>query len=243
MKKRRGQGGEGPGETGRRSPARRFSIPFVAAICAAAICSSSCGIESSVYYSPPSFAYAGNLLTLQHNSDNTDFFLGYDVYYRAYYSLSEATAARSAIESATNSTSYTPDSVLSLLVSKGFKKMCLATAPTVTQTPLLPKGPSTFYIYLPSTSSSTDWYYVTNSSATQIGLVRNTGYGDHFNSPYLVGANDYGSTASGVSSGQTVYIDAFALAYGYDFSKLSSIYSYPASLYEPIGGSNGYTLP
>jgi hypothetical protein len=207
---------------------------------------SGCGIESVNYYSPPDFAYAGNIITLRHNTDNQDFFLGYDIYYRAYYSLSEANTARGTIESATNSTSSTPESVLSTMTSTlGFKKIYLASAPTTVPTPLLAfaKGATVYYFYLPKDTSTTNWYYVTNASSTHVEILRCTGYGDSFNEPYKIDDADYGSTTNGVGTKGTIYIDAFAVAYGYDFSKLSSIYSFPASLYQPIGGSNGYTLP
>ena len=205
-----------------------------------------CGLESVNYYSPPGFQYGGNIITLTHNSDNSDSsFLGYDIYYRAYYSLTEADSARNSIESVSNSTTSTPESVLSKMTSElSFKKIFLASAPTVTQTPLL-KGGKTYYFYFPNATSTTDWYYVTSSDSAQIQIVRATGdtTGQSFNDLYLVGDVDYGSTSNGVGSGKAVYIVAFAVAYGYDYSKLASIYSFPASLYEPIGGSNGYTLP
>jgi hypothetical protein len=222
----------------------RLNLAVILAISTLAF--NGCGIENGVtYYSPPDFAYAGNLITLRHNSDNSDSsFLGYDIYYRAYYTLAEANTARSSIESATNSTASTPESVLSLLSSSGFRKINLASAPTVTQTPLLKEGPSTYYFSLSNDSPTTNWYYSTNEApATHIQIVRGTGYGESFNEPYLVGDIDYGSTENGIGSGVAVYIDAFAVAYGYNFSSLASIYSFPASLYQPIGGSNGYALP
>jgi hypothetical protein len=197
----------------------RLNLAVILAISTLAF--NGCGIENGVtYYSPPDFAYAGNLITLRHNSDNSDAsFLGYDIYYRAYVSLVEANTARSSIESATNSTTSTPESVLSLLSSSGFKKINLASAPTVTQTPLLKEGPNTFYFHLSSNSPTDNWYYTTNDApATQVEIVRSTGYGDSFNEPYQVGDIDYGSTSNGVPSGEYVFIDAFAVAYGYNFS-------------------------
>jgi hypothetical protein len=205
---------------------------------------SGCGLESVDYYTPPDFAYAGNIITLRHNSSNGDSsFLGYDIYYRAYYSLTEADTARSSIESVSNSTTATPESVLSKMTSElNFKKIYLYSAYTTSPTPLL-KGATTYFFYLPNDNNTTNWYYVTNSSSTPVAICRSTGYGDSFNSPYHISDADYGSTSNGVGSTQAVFIVAFAVAYGYDFGKLQSIYSFPASLYQEIGGSNGYTLP
>jgi hypothetical protein len=239
--KARNRGGDRRGEGKSRS---RALLRLALAVLGPLPWLCACGLESVNYYSPPDFQYAGNIITLRHNSDNGDSsFLGYDIYYRAYYSLAEADSARSSIESATNSTTSTPESVLSKMTSElGFKKIYLASAPTDEPKPLFKDGARIHYIYLPKDSSTTNWYYVTNSSSDHVEIVRSTGYGDSFNEAYKINDADYGSTTNGVNHG-TVYIVAFALAYGYDFSKLASIYSFPASLYQPIGGSSGYTLP
>jgi hypothetical protein len=204
-----------------------------------------CGLESVNYYSPPGFQDRGNFIVLSHDSSNNDpSFLGYDIYYRAYATLAEANSARSNIESATNATTSTPESVLSKMTGElNFKKIYPASDYLKEPMPLLKDDASTYTIYLPKDNPTTNWYYVTNVSPVQIPIVRATGYGDSFNETYKVGDLDYASTNTGVSSAQSVFIVAFAIAYGYDFSKLSSIYSFPASLYQPIGGSNGYTLP
>jgi hypothetical protein len=238
---RRGQGNReahGP----RRHRVVSWRLPLVL-FCILAV--SSCGLEEDVtYYSPPEFAYAGNIITLRHNSGNDDVsFLGYDIYYRAFFSEAEADTARSTIESATNSTSSTPESVLSMLTSNGFKKVYLAAESNVTPMPLLEEGPKTFYFSLSNDSKSTNWYYSTNQNSAHIEIARGTGNGESFNEPYSVGDIDYGSSKGNVDSGDTVYIDAFAIAYGYDLTTLVSTYSFPASLYQPIGGSNGYQLP
>jgi hypothetical protein len=219
-------------------------LASLAAVASAALCLSGCGLESVTYYSPPTFAYAGNILTLTHNSDNSDSsFLGYDIYYRAFGTLAEANTARASIESATNATTSTPESVLALLAANSFKKVYRATAPTTAPSPLLDEGATTYYMYLANDSSTTNWYYITNIDATHVEIVRGTGNGDSFNDSYLAGDVDYGSTTMSVTSKGSVYIVAFAVAFGYDFTNLKSTYSFPASLYQPIGGSNGYSLP
>jgi hypothetical protein len=238
--------GEGEG----RRPSCLRPLALCIALAFPLISLTGCGLETVTYYSPPGFLYGGNILTLTHNSGNSDAnFLGYDIYYRAYSNLTDADAARLAIENATNLTSSTPESILSQLTSAlSFKKIYAAANPTVSPTPLL-KNASIYTFQLPNSSSSTNWYYTTDlDPATPVQIVRGTGVspGMSFNYPYTVGDIDYATPATnaGVGLGQPVFIVAFAVAYGYDFTKLTSIYSFPASLYQTIGGSTGgYILP
>jgi hypothetical protein len=216
-----------------------------------------CGIqESTSYLQPPGFSDAGGMLTLSDVSanDSDSSFLGYDIYYRAYYYNSsaadspDADTALNAIDAAIGSSTSTPDSVLSLMTSTySFRKMYLAATPSVTPTPLLPKNVSTYYIYYPNTSSTKDWYYTTTASTTQINLIRNNGNTNasenSFNYTYTISDPDYGSTTNGVTSGGYVAIVAFAVAYGYDFSTLTTKTSFPASLYLPVNKNYGIKLP
>jgi len=191
-----------------------------------------CGIDQNlVYYSPPGFVPGGgNIVTLTHNSSNVDSFLGYDIYYRAYSILNDADSARVAIENASNLTTATPEGVLSQLTSKGFKKIYLASNPSVSPTPLL-SGATTYTIQI---LQATNWYYTSDVASTQNYLIRGIGsLGKSFNDTYLAADPDT-STASDLVTGSTIYIVAFAVAYGYDFTKLTSIYSLPASLYQEI---------
>ncbi len=187
-----------------------------------------------------------NIITLTHNSANVDSFLGYDVYYRAFSTLSDATTARVTIENASNLNTATPEGVLAQLTgTQGFKKMYLFSNATVSPTPLL-SGASTYTIQLVNTSTTTNWYFYTDTNPTaHIELVRGTGSGECFNAGYSVGTSDYTSSDSlSKSSGQNVFIVAFAVAYGYDFTKLQSIYSFPASLGQVLWDATyGYPLP
>jgi hypothetical protein len=233
----------------RHRPSPVLSIAFGLALVFPSLTLTACGLESLVYYSPPGFALGGgNIITLTHNSANVDSFLGYDIYYRAYSNLSDATNARTTIENASNLTTATPDGVLSQLTgTQGFKKVFLASNSSVPPTPLF-SGATTYTIQLIRTSSTADWYYTTDLSATPIELVRGTGSGESFNSSYLAGtSSDYTATdfiSKIPGSSQSVFIVAFAVAYGYDFTKLQSIYSLPASLYQVLwDASTGYPLP
>jgi hypothetical protein len=203
---------------------------------------SGCGLETVAYYSPPYFQNAGQVITLTHNPQNSDSnFLGYDIYYRAYYSYDEANAARIAIENATSSTSSTPESVLSQMTNAGFKKIYAYSNPQTPPTPLLTiSSATTFNIQMLNNASSTNttnWYYTSNTSASQTQIVRGIGLATNnsFNYQYVIPDADYGSTTGNpVLSGGTVYFVFFAVAYGYNFSTLSAIYSFPQSLYSYI---------
>jgi hypothetical protein len=203
------------------------------------------------YYSSPGFVLGGNIITLTHNTANTagNFFLGYDLYYRAYSTESDAQTARQTIESASSATTSTPESVLAQLISAGFKKVYLASNPTVPPTPLL-AGATTYTIQFPNASSTVNWYYTTNLTADtndvtqQIQIVRGIGAsGESFNYQYASGDLDYASTTMAVTSGMQVHLVFFAIAYGFDVTNMASIYSYPASLYQEVGGTYGYALP
>jgi hypothetical protein len=193
-----------------------------------------------------------NAFTLTHNTaNNTATFLGYDIYYHAYQTQTPADTARQLIESATYSTSSTPQSVLASMTSAGFIKIYNASAPTVAPTPLCGVSGSnintgvSFNFLMDSTSIATNWYYTisTDSSSTHHYIVRAlptvTPPNNSFNYSYQSGDADYTPTNNAVTPGGTVYLVFFAVAYGYDISTLSSFFSLPTSL----GASIPYTLP
>lgn len=219
-----------------------FSIP--------SLCLAGCGLETVTYYSPPSFSYGSNILTLTHNASNSIAFLGYDIYYRAYISQTEADTARQTIEISTGSTSSTPESVLNLMTTNGFKKIYLASNPLTAPTPLLPVTSGTtpsFTILMPRDSQSTNWYYTvsTDSSNNPTQIVRgiNLSANNSFNYQYAVNDLDYGSTSGSVTAGGTVNFVFFAVAYGYNFTTLTSIYSFPQSLYSSVPYGSLPTAP
>lgn len=204
---------------------------------------STCGLDSIVYYSQPSFSYDGGLLTLNHNTANTEFFLGYDIYYRVYSDVSVADTDRLEIESATSSTTGTPETAIAKMIGLQFKKIYLASAPTIEPTPLLkvdtPTSSTTFNIYMQGSTSSSNWYFTTAADPTQLEIVRGTGtvnsatgLGQSFNSSYsVISDTDYDSTTTAAGSGGTIHFVFFAVAYGYNINKLAAVYSYPTSTY------------
>jgi hypothetical protein len=205
-----------------------------------------CGVESVSYYSPPSFTYGGNVITLTHNTVNTESFLGYDIYYRVYNDDNTAQADRTFIENASNSANSTPESVLGQVTSRGFKKMYLAAIPATAPTPLLsiasPTTAVTFTIQMPQSTQFTNWYFTKSTDAslvpTEIIRCINSIGSNSFNSLYNPGDSDYAASIQ-AGDGTQVYMVAFAVAYGYDLTNLVSIFSFPASLYSEIK----YSIP
>jgi len=85
-----------------------------------------CGIETVTTLQPPLFTNpSNNLLSLTHNTSNSDSnsLKGYEIYYRAFQTQTNADAARTAIEQATATTTSSPETVLALMVSSGFTRM------------------------------------------------------------------------------------------------------------------------
>jgi hypothetical protein len=227
---------------------RRFlrHVPCLAFVIALSLCLSTCGLEVVSYYGDPGFAYVGNAFTVTHNTANTENFLGYDVYYHAYQTETLADTARATIESAISSSSSTPESVLTKMTSAGFVKIYNALTPTVSPTPLCKVSTTSSAVKFTFTmdSSTTNWYYNSTDaslSGQTIEVVRGLGTttDSSFNDSYLASNSDYSYSTAAVTSGGTVYLVFFAIAYGYDISSLSSIYSFPTSLYQTIS----YTIP
>jgi hypothetical protein len=236
-------GGLGEGRSPDRRPSLGRYVAFGLSFSLPILFLVGCGIETVTYYTAPNFAYSGNLITLTSTNSGGNF-IGYDIYYRAYGSFTDAETARNTIESATNSTSATPQGViLQMSGTMGFKKIYLASNPLISPTPLL-KGSGIYYIQPWGNSSTVNWYFTSDVVSSQTQIVRGVGSktNNSFNYQYLPGDVDYGS-ATGVTQGNSVFIVAFAVAYGYDVSTLTEIYSFPASLYQEIGGSTGYQLP
>jgi hypothetical protein len=222
-----------------------------------------CGLESSVYYSLPTFYISGNSfpVTLTHNTANSDSsFLGYDVYYRVYFDPNAATTDLAVITAVNDINSYTPSSALAKLRGMGFVRLqslgqtTSISTPTLNQTsPLFHVAnngiASTYLIMFNSTGSNWynvyNWYYTVSddNNVQQTQLVRNistTGALVSFNSAYSVGQLDYADISHSPPSGSSqIYIILFAVAYGFDFTSTSSstIYSFP------VGAELKYTLP
>ena len=211
----------------------------------------SCGLDNSIFYSPPSFTVSGNTgpIILQHNTMNIDgTFLGYEVYYRVYADLSSATLDLNYIVTLNDTTNYTPLSAFNLLLSRKFVRLqsrFLSTGLVDTSPPLF--HPSNYLFasqFTIQAFNTLPTFYFTIDSAVnaQTQLVRNTNSGTllvSFNSLYNVGDPDYAGTIPPSANGSTpIYIVMFAVAYGFDFSSSgSTIYSFP------VGGILWYYLP
>jgi hypothetical protein len=241
------------GEGGRRElvPPQTPAIALFLALAFPLLTLVGCGLEGdTTYYASPTFTDNSGSLTLTHSSSNSSYptFLGYDIYYRAYSNQIDADAARTTIENAANLATSTPESVLSQMTNLNFKKIYLASAPSLSPTPLFnfssggnANGATTITIQLLNTSSTTNWYFITNVNSTPVQIVRCVGGNyNSFNYTYAPGDIDYASNTA-VGPNGTLYIVAFAVAYGFDISTMATTYSFPTSLFREVWG--GYLLP
>lgn len=211
---------------------------------------SACGIQTIIYYDPPDVEASSNLLTIEHDSsnDSADYFQGYEVYYRVFDDEDKAQSIGSAIYSASNSTSISPDYLLSQLEAGSgsysgypFHRM---TDGTETR-PLLPVSSGTEYgIYI---KEETDWTYYIGSGSSELTLKRGVTDGSGYRSfaeseageTWLSGDTDY--SGSDVSGDTDLYLVAFAVAYGFDPDNVETVYSMPAVFYtSPSSGTQYY---
>jgi len=212
------------------------ALAFLAAALALSAALSSCGLETVQTYDAPSFTYEGGLLKLTHDADNgsADYFLGYEIYYRAYSSETAMQTDREAIEDLADNDDSTPETCVDKLESLDFQR--IKNEYGKDDRPLFTYGSdNTFYIQL---SASSDWPYYRSADAPVTGQIVTRSISTSskpvsFISQYSsLSDDDYeGSTTT---TGVTVYFAFFAVAYGFDITTISNIYSLPRSTYTDI---------
>jgi len=201
-----------------------------------------CGLDSTVFYSPPTLINGGNSIILTHNTANTDAsFLGYEVYYRVYmvdsnFYSAKAEADLVTIASTQDTSLYTPASAFQKLTTGlGFVRLT-TTSGTM---PLLEYVPFTANVFTIQPIGSTKWYYYSDSIGAPTYLVRNNLNHDSFNSSYGSFDIDYFDKTPTIGPSGNICVSFFAVAYGFDFSaSTTTIFSLPS-----LGARLSYTLP
>lgn len=198
----------------------------------------SCGLPTSDYLYPPSdFSSTSGILRLYHNTSNIDdsasaaLFKGYDIYYRIFDS---STAADTSYTYLYNNLTYS--NISTVAYSQKYyvlsKRNYAGDAYDLT-TPLIPFGSSDTYTYFDlNINNSTTWTITADDSATFLyyivrdrGTTTSASTADFcLHAQYNSGDQDY--AGDGISSGDSVYIVYFAVAYGVS-SSLADIYSDP----------------
>ncbi len=230
--------------TTRRSGSGVFLV-IVAALCALA--ATSCGIQDVPFYYPPTLTdwdESANTFRLVHNILNYDslsaiqYFVGYEMYYRAYTSSGEAESAIAAMQSEIDRTDGSPALAFSKLETLGFKRVYNAddTSNPYDDRPILKdfvaSSANYFTVYL---KGSEDWYYTANGADPDVTTNRHylrrypsgstTSQPFYLKTGYLAGNVDY---AGSYSSPDTLYFVFYGVAYGQDSqSPLTVIPSYP----------------
>jgi hypothetical protein len=234
---------------------RRLSASFIQFLLISFIVTG-CGLESSIYYSPPNFFVSGlyGPIFLTHNTANNDgSFLGYDVYYRVYFDPTAATTDMDLISTLSDINNYTPLSALNKLTSMGFTRMFYLESENYglnSNSPLLRVAnvlqSSTYTILV---NLLPNWYYSSSDNTDTIQLVRNIsspGSLASFNSRYSIGNADYADKTNVPEANGWVYIVMFAVAYGFDINSTSSsstILSFPKGAILSFQLPSTYPIP
>jgi len=198
----------------------------------------SCGLPKTIFLSSPVFSLIGrNLLDLTHNIRNYDVteganqsFKGYEIYYRAYGSVSAAETAVGALQGYKASYESNPNQFMTAAGNLGFIRMRRATANTA---PLVPVASADSaagaQIFIPSYMDALDWTLTSTNPADSFAVYRNISdtarWGFYDTNNYLAtDTADY----SGVSNPSTIYFVFFAVAYGEDPEAIGQeVYSLP----------------
>jgi hypothetical protein len=222
----------------------KFSIFFILA----SLVITGCGLDSTVFYSPPTFINGGNTIILTHNPANTDAsFLGYEVYYRVYAAdingnSTNADADLATITSTQDTSLYTPTSAFQKLnTGLGFVRIAaLSTGGTsvLGVLPLFKYISFSANVFTIQPIGTANWYYYSDSVGTQTIIVRNDLNHDSFNFYYGNNDIDYYDKTPTIGPSGNICVVFFAVAYGFDFTASTpTIYSLP------VGAKLSYTLP
>ena len=205
-----------------------------------------CGIDTYTYYYPPTVSYTDPLMELSHNASNSDpSLLGYDIYYRVFQEKTSADSVCSAIYSAANSSSSSPSGLLAQLVAgtlpgySGYKFYKMANESGIDPTPLLKVDDGEEYRL---TITAGDWKIYNVDSATDYTSARRTSSLTTANRLFYElssgttwQSTDYDYSGASISGSTTVYLVAFAVAYGFNLgaSGPAETYSMPAVFRDP----------
>lgn len=210
----------------------------------------SCGLQDIPYYYPPSVSDSGesqisfNVIHDLQNYDATSsiqYFLGYDVYYRAYTVAADAESAISSINAETERSGSSPSTAISKLENLGFKRFFGFDGVTYTDSrPIFGKFSINtgiyFTIYL---KDSETWFFTVNGADPDIltnrkYISRYVAPGTttvkmfHDSSSWIVGDADY---AGSNSSPQSLYFVFYGIGIGLDpQTPLTTYSSYPSTL-------------
>ncbi len=208
--------------------------------------SSSCGLEDYPYLYPASGVTESSSTTLDfsHNPENsTDYFLGYEVYYRIYDGTSSSASSVAGTDSSyieSSWTSVTPDVILARLKAKGYTRLIhlksdlttVQAAPFVKFSSSISSGYCSFTLDQTGTaviqvngSTTENFYARRNSTNSSTGVYRT--FGD------FTKDDDCDFTSTGVAASAKAayaYVQAYVFAYGVNSATLDTVVSTPKRL-------------
>lgn len=230
---------------GRRKAPRLSPLGPILCLALAAL-AGGCGIDTYTYYYPPTVSYTAPNMELSHNTSNSDpSLLGYDIYYRVFQEKTSADGVCAAIYAAANSSSSSPSGLLAQLVAgtlpgySGYRFYKMANENGVDPTPLLKVDDGEDYRL---TITTGDWVIYNVDTAADYIRARRTSSLTTANRLFYessVGAtwqsSDYDYSGDTISGSTTVYLVAFAVAYGFNLgaSGPAETYSMPTVFRDP----------
>ena len=252
--------------------ARRLLVAaFLALGSSLSLCT--CGIQSTIeYFDPPSLSTTpqpGYFILYHNTQNNLSGFAGYDLYYKAFDSLSNANTALANLQTlASSTTSQTPYTVLNTLtatssattqLNSGYVRVFNGKGqdgdPDTGQRPFFDVSQGTYWtIYQPNSGQGPsagdqtflykNWYFTVGTDMAQIPIMRYVTSPpglSSFEEPFASTDPDYYYSGTGVST--TTYFVFFAVAYGTFFSStnISTGLSFPAVLPGVITYTTGYS--
>ncbi len=207
-----------------------------------------CGIQDIPYYYPPTLTDSGisaNTFSVNNDVRNYDFlssvqyFVGYEIYYRAFSSSSDALSSISSMQAQIDSSDGSPSQAYVKLESLGFKRVYNADSidNPFDDRPILKNfDASAAFYFTVFLKDSEEWFFTTDGADPAVLANRHylrrfpsgstSSQPFYLKSEYLSGDVDYSGSSS---SPETIYFVFYGVAYGQDpQSPLTFIPSYPS---------------
>jgi hypothetical protein len=210
---------------------------------------SACGLPTYIYLYPPTdFFNTGSsgstLLELDHNAQNYDSsegsnqsFRGYEIYYRVFDTTSAATSAVSTLSSQASAYYKDPDSFMTWANGASYVRLRNVTtnlSPLISLTASAAASDQAYYVNLDdlmaTVSGSWTLYNVTDADTSSAHVVLRRNISEALRSDFQTAANYHTNDEdyTGSSNPSMVYFVFFAVAYGWDDSNFTEVYSVPA---------------
>jgi hypothetical protein len=231
----------------RMKPSRTVELFLGATFC---FLLSACGLPTYIYLYPPTdFFNTGSsesplLLELDHDSQNYDSsegsdqsFRGYEIYYKVYDSETAANSAVSTLSSQASTYYKDPDSFMTWANGANYVRLRNETtnvSPLISLTAMEAESDQSYYVNLDDLDvdvpGSWTLYNVSDANTPSAHIVLRRNISETSRSDFQTASNYHSGDEdyTGSNDPSKVYFVLFAVAYGYDVSNFSDVYSVPA---------------